>query len=69
MMNKYHVKLVAEGDLDIDEPIEAEDENEAYQIAMNEYGDAAFYGINAEIDLIEGDEDEEDNEETEEDMD
>ena len=59
-MKKYKVIISVEGVLEIDEPIEANDENEAIDIAIQEYGNCAFYNFGGDATEIEEDEESED---------
>lgn len=49
----YKVKLIVEGNIDIEEPIEASSEDEAVNIAIKEYGNEAWYNFYGETELIE----------------
>ena len=59
-MKKFKVIISVEGVLEIDEPIEANDENEAVSIAIEEYGNCAFYNFCGDATEIEEDEESED---------
>lgn len=52
-MDKYKVKLIVQGSIEIDEPIEANSEDEAVDIAIKEYGHIAWYEFCGETELIE----------------
>lgn len=52
-MNKYKVKLIVQGSIEIDEPIEADSEDEAVDIAIKEYEHIAWYEFCGETELIE----------------
>ena len=56
-MKKYKVIISVEGVLEIDEPIEANSEDEAIDIAIQEYGNCAFYNFGGNATEIEEDED------------
>lgn len=61
-MKKYKVIISVEGVLEIDEPIEANSEDEAIDIAIQEYGNCAFYNFGGDATEIEEDEESEDEE-------
>lgn len=60
-MNKYKVTLEVQGNIEIDEPIEANSYDEAVNIAIQEYGHIGWYEFCGNAELIEEtEEDEED---------
>lgn len=58
-MCKYKVKLIVQGSIEIDEPIEANSEDEAVDIAVNEYANVGWYEFCGEVELCEDEENEE----------
>lgn len=52
-MNKYKVTLEVQGSIEIDEPIEAESYDEAINIAIEEYGNVAWYEFCGDAELLE----------------
>lgn len=55
-MKKYRVCLEVQGSIEIDEPIEADNYDEAINIAIKEYGNEAWYEFCGNAELIEEDE-------------
>lgn len=51
-MNKYKVQFSIEGIVEIDDPIEANNEDEAIDIAIIEYGNESWYQYDPKATLI-----------------